>query len=186
MKTGELIRQLRLKKGLTQEDLATKTDVSARTIQRIENSEVEARSFTLQSIAAALDVDFETLNKTDSTDLKEGTSNNTTWLPLLHLSGLFNLLLPPLLIWLVKRKNSEAMNEHGIAVINFQFSILFYNVAILLPTMFITSIIYVHVKPFLMILFLFSTGTVIMNVIKVVNGQPYKYPLSIQIIKSKL
>ena len=39
MRTGQLIRELRLKKGITQEELAAKTDISVRTIQRIESGE---------------------------------------------------------------------------------------------------------------------------------------------------
>ena len=61
MKTGQLIRELRLKKGITQEELAAKTDISVRTIQRIESGDVDPRAFTLQSIAAALEVDYEVL-----------------------------------------------------------------------------------------------------------------------------
>ena len=62
MKTGEIIKDLRVKKGLTQEELADKTELSVRTIQRIENGEVDPRSFTLQMIAKALDVDFSIFN----------------------------------------------------------------------------------------------------------------------------
>ena len=58
MKTGKLIKELRIKKGMTQEELADKTELSARTIQRIENGEVDPRAYTLQMIAQALEVDF--------------------------------------------------------------------------------------------------------------------------------
>ena len=36
METGKLIKELRIKKGMTQEELADKTEVTSRTIQRIE------------------------------------------------------------------------------------------------------------------------------------------------------
>ena len=39
MEAGKLIKELRIKKGMTQEELADKTEVSVRTIQRIENGE---------------------------------------------------------------------------------------------------------------------------------------------------
>ena len=58
METGKLIKELRIKKGMTQEELADKTEVSTRTIQRIENGDVDPRAYTLQMIAKALDVDF--------------------------------------------------------------------------------------------------------------------------------
>jgi len=71
MKTGLLIRELRIKKGLTQEELAEKTELSARTIQRIENGEVDPRSYTLQMIAKALDVDFSLFVENESEEKEE-------------------------------------------------------------------------------------------------------------------
>ncbi|MFD0748699.1 DUF4870 domain-containing protein [Mucilaginibacter calamicampi] len=185
MKTGEFIRELRLKKGMTQEDLAAKTDVSARTIQRIENSEVDARAYTLQSIAAALEVDFETLNSVGNTCAPQPQINKgRIWLPLLHLSGLGNLLVPPLLIWVVKRNSVDKMREHGTAVLNFQLSILLYEMLAVTPAIFIPSVIFIKVTLLLIILNLFSAAVILINTLKVINGQHYKYPLSINILKS--
>jgi transcriptional regulator with XRE-family HTH domain len=67
METGKLVKELRIKRGMTQEELADKTEVSARTIQRIENGEVDPRAYTLQMIAKALDVDYNlfVLNESD-------------------------------------------------------------------------------------------------------------------------
>lgn len=97
MKTGELIKQLRTKKGITQEELAARTDISVRTIQRIENGEVDPRAFTLQSIASVLEVDFEVLAGSEAELLENGSKQeNSRWLPLLHLSGLLLLIIPPL------------------------------------------------------------------------------------------
>lgn len=61
MTPGQAIKELRLKKGITQEELATKTDIKTRTIQRIENDDVKPRAYTVQRIAEALGVDFEKL-----------------------------------------------------------------------------------------------------------------------------
>jgi transcriptional regulator with XRE-family HTH domain len=90
MNTGQIIREARIKKGMTQEELAEKTDISIRTIQRIENGEVDPRSYTLMSIAKVLEIDYEELvndkiiNKETEKSRQEGF-----WLPILHLSGLF-------------------------------------------------------------------------------------------------
>ena len=59
MTIGQFIRETRLKRGMTQEELAAKTDISVRTIQRIENGEVDPRTFTLHTLASALDIDYE-------------------------------------------------------------------------------------------------------------------------------
>ncbi len=57
-KLGEKITALRKQKGLTQEELIEKCNVSVRTIQRIEAGEVTPRSYTLKAILKALDYDF--------------------------------------------------------------------------------------------------------------------------------
>lgn len=99
MTTGKFIKEQRLKKGMTQEELASKTDVSARTIQRIENGEVDPRAYTLQNIAIALELDFEVLNQFNFPATPETESGeDLIWLPILHLSGLLHLLIPPLII----------------------------------------------------------------------------------------
>ena len=64
MQTPSLSTQViaaRKQKGLTQEELAGLTNVTVRTIQRIESGETQPRSFTLKAIAAALDVPFNSL-----------------------------------------------------------------------------------------------------------------------------
>lgn len=58
---GKRISELRKQKGLTQEELVEKCNVSVRTIQRIESGEVTPRSFTIKTILAALDEKLETI-----------------------------------------------------------------------------------------------------------------------------
>jgi len=55
---GKKILQLRLSKGLTQNELAGKCNLSIRTIQRIELAEVTPRSFTIKTIFSNLEYDF--------------------------------------------------------------------------------------------------------------------------------
>ncbi|HEX2396375.1 MAG TPA: helix-turn-helix transcriptional regulator [Bacteroidales bacterium] len=55
---GKRISELRKGKGLTQEELVEKCNISVRTIQRIENGEVMPRSYTIKTILAALDYDL--------------------------------------------------------------------------------------------------------------------------------
>nr|WP_321405581.1 helix-turn-helix domain-containing protein [uncultured Carboxylicivirga sp.] len=124
METGKLIKELRLQKGMTQEELAEKTELSSRTIQRIENGEVDPRAYTLQMIAKALEVDFSLFikkeaHKTDFT--AQSTPNN--WLAILHLSGLLPLILPTVLIWKSKNDKTKEMLLHFRAVISFQLII---------------------------------------------------------------
>jgi transcriptional regulator with XRE-family HTH domain len=52
---GKKIVELRKRKGLTQEELVEKCNLSVRTIQRIESGEVIPRSYTVRLVFAALD-----------------------------------------------------------------------------------------------------------------------------------
>lgn len=56
---GKKIAELRQAKGLTQTELAEMCNLGLRTIQRIESSEVNPRSFTLRVIFASLDYEIQ-------------------------------------------------------------------------------------------------------------------------------
>ncbi len=58
---GQRIRFERLKKGLSQEELAEKTDLSRRAISCIECGVNDAKYTTLLKIADALDIDISIL-----------------------------------------------------------------------------------------------------------------------------
>ncbi|MEZ5070726.1 MAG: helix-turn-helix domain-containing protein [Bacteroidales bacterium] len=176
MTTGERIREIRLRKGLTQEDLARKTGISTRTIQRIEQGAVHPRSFTLQAIADALDVEFEELAGSSNQPSELEAKDRAFWLPALHLSGMFLLLLPPLIIWMAKRDQIEGIRAHGVDVLNFQLSMLM--IAIPCGTF---AFLLVPI-PILVFIGVFSTGVILLNALRVTNGQPYRYPLSIRFL----
>ena len=124
METGKRIKELRIKKGMTQEELAEKTEVSARTIQRIENGDVDPRAYTLQMIAKALDVDFSLFveNESDESEEIQRVKNNN-WLGLLHLSALIPIIFPTILIWNLKKDKTKEITAHYRALINFQLMI---------------------------------------------------------------
>lgn len=64
---GRKISELRKAKGLTQEELVDKCNISVRTLQRIETGEVTPRSYTIKTILAALDYDLSTIEINDNT-----------------------------------------------------------------------------------------------------------------------
>jgi transcriptional regulator with XRE-family HTH domain len=178
MKIGQEIKKLRLDKGMTQEDLAERTNLSTRTIQRIENGEVDPRAYTLQTIASALEVEFEVLNNIRDEELDPVIARQRDfWAPMLHLSGLFVLLLPPIIIWLAKKDEIEEVRIQGVDVINFQISMW----AILLPCG-IFAFLMITI-PILIGVSIYSTVLVLMNTIRVANNQPYKYPTFIKLLK---
>ncbi len=71
---GRKITELRKAKGLTQEDLVEKCNISVRTIQRIEAGEVVPRSYTVKTILSALDYDLDQISFDDNTSTKSGSN----------------------------------------------------------------------------------------------------------------
>ena len=62
-----IIKEARIKKGLTQQQLADETGMTLRTIQRIENSEVKPSLNSLTAISKVLETDFsECSQKTEA------------------------------------------------------------------------------------------------------------------------
>jgi len=170
METGKLIKELRIKKGLTQEELADLTEVSARTIQRIENGEVDPRAYTLQMIAKALEVDYSLLagNDQDEEQIIHEVKNNN-WLSLIHFSGIIPLIFPTVIIWYRKKDKVQGMSTHYRDVISFQLKIW---VAILAG-------LWIYWKadvpiPLIMV-FIVNALFSIMNTMNVISGKPYSH-----------
>ena len=174
MEPGKLIRELRTRKGMTQEELAEKTEVSARTIQRIENGEVDPRAYTLQMIAKALEVDFSMFVEGESDESREVKRvSDINWLGLLHLSGMIPVIVPTVLIWNSKKDEIKGISDHYRSVITFQLMIIgailgclwiYYKTGMLIP----------------LIGLLLGNGLfALMNTIKVMSGEPQmKMPFS--------
>lgn len=171
METGKLIKTLRLQKGMTQEELADKTEVSARTIQRIENGEVDPRAYTLQMIAKALEVDFSLFVANEADESTEaGRVNTNSWFGLLHLSGALPLILPTLLVWKYRKDKTDEGSKHLKAAITLQLCIWVISL--------ISLWIYWRVGqplPFLIGL-LIGALVSIMNTIFVLLGKPFINP----------
>ena len=75
MNIGIVIKEVRKQRGLTQLDLSEHANLSERTIQRIENNEVEPSFFSLKSIGEILEIDFY---KQDSWYTIKQSYNGTT------------------------------------------------------------------------------------------------------------
>jgi transcriptional regulator with XRE-family HTH domain len=83
---GRKISQLRKEKGLTQEELVEKCEISIRTLQRIESGEVTPRSYTLKTI-------LKQLESENSIEFEKKEIENLSWLEQLktYVIELFNL-----------------------------------------------------------------------------------------------
>ncbi|MDD7887397.1 helix-turn-helix domain-containing protein [Flavivirga sp. 57AJ16] len=116
---GEKIKEVRKRKGLSQEELADVAKVNLRTIQRIENNKNEPRGKTLHLICEALDLNAEDI-------LNYGKKDDKNYLIYLHLSVISFLVIPlgniilPLIIWVTKKDKIINLKEAGLNLLNFQ------------------------------------------------------------------
>jgi uncharacterized Tic20 family protein len=116
----------------------------------------------------------------DATALEQETRR---WAFLLHLSVLLGLALPiaglivPIVIWQMKKPVLPGIEEHGINVINWIISLIIYSVGSAILIFVVVGI------PMLMVLGVLAVVFPIIAAIKANNGEVWKYPLSISIVK---
>lgn len=118
------IRTIREKLGYTQSNLAEQTNLSIRTIQRVESGQTIPKGHTLNVLAMALEIDkIELLPPQPSTESLN--SREDLKLKMINLSTLcfigipFGNILIPFLIW-KKNKRYPKVDEVGRKIINFQ------------------------------------------------------------------
>jgi len=187
---GLKVSELRQQKGLTQEQLAERCEISPRTIQRIESGEVDPRAYTLHCLGEALEFDFG----------EQNTGNENFWLAILHLSSIFCILVIPLLLWSWKKNQSYKIDQQGRQVLNFQitmtlslFAALFFMV-VLLPTLILSNLDMdgfvilastlgiISILPF-MFIGIFCTYQGVVNAMRSLSDKPIHYGLSIPFVK---
>jgi transcriptional regulator with XRE-family HTH domain len=66
---AEITKNGRLAKGFTQKELSELTNISIRSIQRIENAELIPRSYTLKTIAQVLEIPFAKFTNDETTEV---------------------------------------------------------------------------------------------------------------------
>lgn len=116
---GKKVKELRKKKGLSQEELAESAKVNLRTIQRIENNESEPRGKTLNLICKVLDINAEDI-------LDYGKQTDKAYLTIFHLTVLTFLAIPvgniiiPLIMWINKKDKIIGLKKIGANLLNYQ------------------------------------------------------------------
>ena len=112
------------------------------------------------------------------------SSSTRTWCILCHASALLGLfshfighIFGPLIVWLVKRGEAAEIDAHGKEALNFQLSMLIYDVIA-----FILCFVLIGI-PILILLWILNTVFVIVASLKASEGQLYRYPLTIRFIK---
>lgn len=95
---ANMVKEGRLAKGLTQKELSGLSNISVRSIQRIENAELLPRSYTLKTLAGVLDLPFEKLQSvssdTEAPEQPQVRDKNTTQKIILSIgTGIIIILL---------------------------------------------------------------------------------------------
>lgn len=118
-----------------------------------------------------------------SNDLKPINSDDRKWGAIAHLSALVGLLLPlglvlgPFLVWVLKKNESDFVNEQGREALNFQLSVLI--------VAFILLFLGAMVRPLLPLAFVVGIAGLIFAVaagINVIKGKSSGYPWSLRIL----
>ena len=112
------------------------------------------------------------------------SSNVRLWNVLCHATALAGFFVPwaghilgPLIIWLAKRGDSPEIDEHGKESLNFQISMLIYNV--------VAGVLCLVLIGFVLlgILHILNLVLVIVASIQASEGKLYRYPFTIRLIK---
>jgi uncharacterized Tic20 family protein len=112
------------------------------------------------------------------------SSDVRTWCVVSHASALLGFVIPyafhilgPLIIWLAKRGDSPEIDAHGKESLNFQISMLIYNV--------VAGVLCLVLIGFflLVILHFLNLILVIVASIQASEGKLYRYPFNLRLIK---
>ena len=107
-----------------------------------------------------------------------------TWNVLCHATALAGFFVPwaghilgPLIVWLAKRSDSPEIGEYGKESLNFQISMLIYNVIAGVLCLVLIGVV------ILVILHILNLVLVIVASIQASEGKFYRYPMTIRLIK---
>jgi uncharacterized Tic20 family protein len=111
-------------------------------------------------------------------------ANVRTWSAFIHASALLGVvlhfpghLLGPLILWLIKRDDAPELDAHGKEAVNFQISMLIYNVVAAIFCLILVGFV------FLVVLWILNTIFVIIAAIQASDGKFYRYPMTIRFIQ---
>ena len=189
---SQRVKELRTKKGISQELLAEETGLSLRTIQRIENDETVPRGDSLKRLAQAL-------NTSPDEIIDWKIQEDSNYLTIMNLAALTFLFFPllgiliPLILWISKRDKIQSVNELGKSILNFQISwtlaIFFYSIFLVIG---IFSGFLLSEDPNksplpvllpIIALYLYNIFMIILNTVRVYNKKTFHYKPALQILK---
>jgi len=189
---SQRIKELRTRKGISQELLAEETGLSLRTIQRIENDETVPRGDSLKRLALAL-------NTSPDEIIDWKIQEDSNYLTIMNLAALTILFFPllgiliPLILWIAKRDKIQSVNELGKSILNFQIT---WTLAIFFYSLFLVIGLFggfllsedPNESPLPILLpiiglYLYNIFMIIFNTVRVYKKKSFHYKPALQILK---
>ena len=93
---------------------------------------------------------------------------------LMHASQFLSSFIAPLIMWLMFKDKSRTVDEAGKNILNFQISIVVYSLILLLTCIGIALLPFIGIAAIILI---------IIAIIKALNGETWRYPLTVRFIK---
>lgn len=182
------IKELRKRKGFSQEELSENSGLSLRTIQRLENSETKPRGDTLKRLAASFGISSDEI--TDWQIIED-----TSIIKVLNYSQLGFLAFPvlgiliPLIIWIQKKDKVNGVEKLGKSILNFQITwtttlflvyiILALSIIFSIPAIYNTKTIYLTIAG----LYLLNIFMIFLNASRINKKKETYYNRAIKILK---
>lgn len=182
--TSKLANYRRIK-GLSQQQLADVSGVSARTIQRIESGKVEAHPATLKMLADALEVETEELTVNEQLPESPEIKNEDKIKPVFHILALIGLFFPvfniilPGLFWFFKKDESPDYDLEGKSTVNFQITMSLLFIPSVLLMIFVFSIGF----PLVLIIYFYTLVMCVINIFRSIDKKDSFYPLVYRFLK---
>ena len=196
MKNLELskkIKELRTRKGLSQEELSEEAGLSLRTIQRIENGETEPRSDSLKKLATSLGAFPDEL-------IDWTIQENRGYLIFLNLSSLSFIIFPllgfliPFIMLSAKKDKIKNINIIGSTLVNYQITWNLIALPFLISFFYLLiNIVFLHnglismpelmTQLILILLYLYNLTLILINSVRIYNNKKVKYFPKIRFMK---
>ena len=114
---------------------------------------------------------------------KMNEAQERTWAMGCHLIALAGFVIPfgniigPLVFWLIKKDESEFVNDQGKESLNFQISVTIYAIVAGILVLFIIGIL------LLIAVGIFALVMIIVAALKANSGEKYRYPLCLRFVQ---
>ena len=174
------VKELRLKKGMSQEALAEESGLSRRTIQRIELGESNPNGDSLKKLANALQVNADEL-------IDWAIKEDRRYLTFLNLSAISFIFFPllgiliPFILWTTKKDKIKNINSNAKALINFQITwniMLFFIPIVLLILSRIDFIKGITMSTFIVVivvLYVYNFLSIVINTVRISSDKSVSY-----------